>query len=375
MGCDFFASPANHVANEATITTLNYSTRMNTLHKHLFWFITMAIHLHLPSTALAQSQQQMPQDTSAVFAEALRLIDMPEPRFEGPFSEVDRQEEIEHAAPGTPCTFTTRDGKNLYAERFGAPASTTILALHGVGANNSELRHMAQLLHEATQAEVITLDWRGHGQSDGVPGDVNYADQYADDLADVVLTLRDQEPDNTLMIAAHSMGGGITLRYALRHQEAPVDGYVLFAPLLGSNAPTQRQGPANPDAEPFMNVHIPRLIGLYMMNSIGNHDYDTKPVIFLNRPADVLPNQYSYRSFASMAPEEYKKGLQALTAPLLVLVGSEDEAFIAEAYVPAVTENSDGQVHIIDGATHNGIREHLEAIQAVSQFAQTIVGK
>lgn len=64
---------------------------------------------------------------------------------------------------------------------------------------------------EATQAEVFAIDLRGHGKSDGKDGDVDYINQYADDLADIVSAIRKQKPKGKIIIAGHSMGGGVAL--------------------------------------------------------------------------------------------------------------------------------------------------------------------
>ena len=54
-----------------------------------------------------------------------------------------------------------------------------------------------------------------------------------------------------------------------------------------------------------------------------------------------------------LPPEDYKTGLNAVNVPMLVLIGSNDEAFFAEALQKAVLENNPGKVHIINNATHN----------------------
>ena len=78
---------------------------------------------------------------------------------------------------------------------------------------------------------------------------------------------------------------------------------------------------------------------------------------------------YSFRMNQGMAPQDYKKGLQAIKQPLLVLVGSSDEAFVAEAYEPAIKQHSRGEVYIVKGASHNGIRQSEEAMQKIKDWA------
>lgn len=72
-----------------------------------------------------------------------------------------------------------------------------------------------------------------------------------------------------------------------------------------------------------------------------------------------------------MAPEDYKDGLRAVDKPLLVIVGSEDEAFVASEYKPAITGYSAGEVVIIDGSTHNGIRHSSRAMETVKNWLKS----
>jgi hypothetical protein len=54
----------------------------------------------------------------------------------------------------------------------------------------------------------------------------------------------------------------------------------------------------------------------------------------------------------------------------MVLVGSQDEAFVASAFESAVNANSKGQIYIIEGVTHNGIRHSPEAMKIIKAWKQ-----
>ena len=71
-----------------------------------------------------------------------------------------------------------------------------------------------------------------------------------------------------------------------------------------------------------------------------------------------------------MAPEDYVTGLKAVKVPLLVIVGSKDEAFVASKFKPAVQKNSKGKVIVIEGATHEGIRHNKRAMEEVKTWFQ-----
>ncbi|MFN8253082.1 MAG: alpha/beta fold hydrolase [Ferruginibacter sp.] len=268
---------------------------------------------------------------------------------------------------GEPFYFLMRDGKKLFANKFSNASTNTIILLHGVLSSSYTMNRTAGLLREATKADVFALDFRGHGQSEGIAGDVAYIDQYADDLADVIAAIRKSKPTGKIIIAGHSMGGGIALRYAMKKNTTKVDGYLLFAPLLGDNAPTLPKPAATTDTttEPFLKLHIQRIIGLHLYNSIGIHQYDSLPVLFFNLPKEMPLTQYTYRSNKSMSPADYAAGLKSVKSPLLVIAGSKDEAFVSSAFQPAVQKYSKGKTIIVAEASHNGIRHSHEAMKAV----------
>jgi len=167
------------------------------------------------------------------------------------------------------------------------------------------------------------------------------------------------------------MGGGIILRYAMKKYAPSVDGYLLFAPHLGANAPTLKEEILETGQEPFVKLHINRIIGLKMINAIGETKYNDLPVLFFNLPLTMPTTKYSYRANESMYPLDYKDGLNAIDKPLLVVVGGNDEAFDANKYLAAVKENSTGEVYIIENETHNGIRHNAKTMAIISNWVNS----
>ncbi|SFF14591.1 alpha/beta hydrolase [Thermoflexibacter ruber] len=310
----------------------------------------------------------------SLIAEATKLINMPDPFFKAsqPTNidpEVIKEMGFEQAYKVNDYYFTVRDKRKIFAYQFPKKTKNTIILVHGVASTAYLYNKTAGLLQEATQAEVFAIDLRGHGKSEGKAGDVDYINQYADDLADIINIVRKQKPKGKIIIAGHSMGGGITLNYAMMNNKVKVDGYILFAPLLGHNSPAIPTPTGKVyQEEPFMKLHIMRIIGLKMLNDISNHSQDSLPVMFLNLPESDPLRSYSYRANQSMAPDDYKRGLQSVNVPALVLVGNKDEAFYAPAIEKAVLENSKADVIVIEGASHNGIRHHPKSYQAINHW-------
>lgn len=302
--------------------------------------------------------------------EATKLIHIPEPTFKpitqptGLNPEAIADMGFEQVYKSETRYFTVRDNKRIFAYKFPNRSENTIVLIHGVASSAYLYNKTAGLLQEATQAEIYAIDLRGHGQSDGNSGDVDYINQYVDDLADIIKEIRKEKPNGKIIIAGHSMGGGVALRYAMEKQYEQPDGFLLFAPLIGHNSPAFSQGQTtteNKAEEPFMKIHIERIIGLTMLNEIGNHDYDSLPVLFFNLPEAVPLRKYSYRANKSTTPDDYVAGLKAVDKPMLVLMGSEDEAFSASATKEAVLKNSNGGIQIIDKTSHNGVRHNAQS--------------
>jgi alpha-beta hydrolase superfamily lysophospholipase len=273
--------------------------------------------------------------------------------------------------------FKARDGTDLYARHFPANTNVTVLLLHGVGANSYLFNTSCGKIREAANAGIFALDLRGHGESGGRRGDVDYIGQYEDDVAEVIAEIRAKQPGGKLILAGHSMGGGIALRYAMKRGPSNVDGYLLFAPHLGFNSPTaySSQPQTGNTGEPEVKMQVYRIIGLFMLNIFGIVGYNDLGIAFFNIPSDSPQSPvdvYSYRAFSSVAPTDYKSALSAVEKPLLVVVGSNDEAFSVEHFKPVLAENSDGRLLLFDGIGHNGIMYDNAVIAAVGAWIRSL---
>ncbi len=296
---------------------------------------------------------------------ALILAFWPEPTFA-----VDPFPVAAHGtADFTPRQFTMRDGETLFARQFPADSDDTILLLHGVTSESAAFNTSAQKLRQVSKAEVVALDLRGHGQSGGASGDVDYIGQYEDDVADVISAIRAEKPNGRLILAGHSMGGGIALRYAQLADAPAVDGYLLFAPHLGIDAPTMpQQDPQTAEATAaYSQLHVPRLIGLIMLNNVGLKALNHLDTLFFNL-TDEVTHTYSFGATANSSPQAYAAALTAVDAPMLVVVGSNDEAFVAEEFETAVAAYSNGKVHVINGENHTSIVASATAMTIIENW-------
>lgn len=308
-----------------------------------------------------------------VLTAALGMILWGDPTFETPPDALPEAVaaagiSLEQPYPPAARTFRMRDGTVLSSQYLAADSKTTIVLVHGLLASSFELNRTSGLLREAGQAKVVAIDLRGHGGSAGAPGDTGYIGQYEDDLADVITQIRAGRPGGKIILAGHSMGGGIALRYAQKSGQPPVDGYLLFAPYLGWTSPTTPKEAGDTKAAQAMQVHVPRILGLTLMNAAGITAFNGLRTYFFNLPPELPLRSYSYRAMMGMSPEDYRPALKAVDKPLLVVVGSRDEAFKADEYELVIRSYSSGAVTMIPEATHDGVLRDARTMAAVSPW-------
>lgn len=133
---------------------------------------------------------------------------------------------------------TARDGTSLMGRHWDAknPFATLVL-VHGFGEHCGRYQPWAAHLI-ARGVQVVAIDLRGHGRSDGPRGVINSYDDFRADL-DVLLT-RARELhaplSGPLILMGHSMGGGIVLDHGLQG-EPGVDAIIASAPLIALAEP------------------------------------------------------------------------------------------------------------------------------------------
>ena len=82
---------------------------------------------------------------------------------------------------------------------------------------------------------------------------------------------------------------------------------------------------------------------------------------------------YTYRLNAGLAPRNFESDLRAIRVPLLLLVGSDDEAFVAEQYEPCVSRFAPhANVEIVNGASHMGIVAGPSAPPRIEEWLSTL---
>jgi pimeloyl-ACP methyl ester carboxylesterase len=107
----------------------------------------------------------------------------------------------------------TRDGVKLAFAETGS-GSPPIVLVHGWTCNHTYFA--PQRDHWAKRHRVVSVDLRGHGQSDKPKGPYTIAG-FADDVAWLCRELGLEKP----VVVGHSMGGMTAIELAARHPELP----------------------------------------------------------------------------------------------------------------------------------------------------------
>jgi non-heme chloroperoxidase len=262
---------------------------------------------------------------------------------------------LDYSGLPAPSTYRARDGSDLPVRHYPAQTDVVLVLVHGSGYHSRYLLPLARSVSEADVAQVYTPDLRGHGVSPARRGDVDYIDQLEDDLADLLAHIREQTPDARIVVGGHSSGGGLAVRFAGSPYGDQAAAYLLLAPFLKHDAPTTRT-----DAGGWARPKVGRIVGLSVLNGFGVHAWDDSVVIEFEMPENVRDGTetlaYTHRLNTGFAPRAFDEDLAAVEVPLLVLVGADDEAFIAEQFPATIGAHAPkGVVQIVPATSHMGI--------------------
>jgi alpha-beta hydrolase superfamily lysophospholipase len=260
------------------------------------------------------------------------------------------------ARKGTAIAFRT------YLTETAAPGPDRVaIAIHGSSATSASLHPLAKALR-AEGVGVYAPDIRGHGKT-GHRGDIDYAGQLDDDLADLVGVVRARHPGARIVLLGFSSGGGFALHAAAALGEA-FDRTVLLSPMLGRRSPTV-PGSVYAWARPF----VPRIIGLSILDRLGVHAFEHLPVLaFAIPPGNPagLTGAYSFRLTRAFATRDYAADLRRAPRPVAVIVGEKDQLFTAALFEPTVhAVRPDVPVTVIPDLNHIEITTGPRAVPAI----------
>lgn len=285
-------------------------------------------------------------------------------------SVVDPFASIDYAGLPACERYSARDGASLAYRTYAAGEGLIVLLIHGSAGSSSSMHTMAKALQEAG-ITVYVPDLRGHGENQP-HGDVAYIGQLDDDLVDFVNAMHPRHPEAKWALVGFSSGGGFALRVAAGPVGQSFQRYLLLAPYLRYDAPTQRQnapaGQASEQKQVWAVPAVQRMIALGTLNSAGIHAFDWLPVIyFAVLPNAAVTSSYSWRMLLNFQPDEdYAADIRAVSKLMQVLVGEKDELFLPDKFEAVFdAERKDIPVAILPGLGHVDMVTNPLAIQAV----------
>lgn len=262
----------------------------------------------------------------------------------------------------------TRDSSKIFCRVYNSENKDIMILIHGSGSESRYLASLARSIADAKIATVLTPDLRGHGESEGKRGDIDYIGQLENDIEDLIMYSKQNLGAKKFVLAGHSSGGGFVLRFIGNPKNTRVDKAIMLAPYLGYEAPTVK-----PNSGGWVTVAIKRIVGLSMLNNIGIRVLNGLPVLFFNLPEaynDKLQvPSYSFRMMVNFTPRNYREEIKKIDIPCLVLVGQEDESFYPEqfqlAFEPA---KMFVKTEILDSTKHLSLVSNHETFERIKEW-------
>jgi alpha-beta hydrolase superfamily lysophospholipase len=233
------------------------------------------------------------------------------------------------------------------------PRGVVILA-HGLGEHARRYDHVAARFGREGLI-TFALDHRGHGRSGGKRVLVKDISEYTGDFDTLVGIAATEHPGLTRIVLGHSMGGGIVFAYGVEHPD-DYDLMVLSGPAVAAQLAVS---PLLRRVAKTMGAIAPGLPLQALDASAVSRDpavvdaYNTDPLVYHGKiPGGVARTLL-------LVGETMPQRAPSLTAPLLVVHGSDDRLIPAEGsrlLVDAVG-STDVELKIYPGLYHEVFNE------------------
>jgi acylglycerol lipase len=232
------------------------------------------------------------------------------------------------------------------------PRALVVIA-HGASEHSSRYAHVGERLASAGYA-VYALDHRGHGRSQGKRAQLDRLDHVVADLRAFVDLAAGRHPGVPVYLLGHSMGGAISIAYAVRHQDT-LAGLLLS----GAVADPHAANAATRALSKVVSAIAPDL-GVYAVDaSLVSRD----PDVVRDYEQDPLNHhgKLPARTVAELtgAVARFPDEVAELRLPLLVMHGGDDGLVpvAASRMVHERAGSEDKTLEIWDGLYHEILNE------------------
>ena len=235
-------------------------------------------------------------------------------------------------------------------------AGLPVLFTHGYQASRAMWEPQRQAL--SSNNRIVTWDLRGHGDS-GIPDDPS---KYSHELlmSDMVALLDHLGIDETVLLG-HSLGGYASLYFYLDHPKR-VKGLVLFGSGPGYRD-AEARGKWNDMAERFASSVETK--GLEILKRASQEVSSAN-----HRSATALA--HAARGMLAQQDSRVMDAIATIDVPTLVIIGTEDKAFIGSSEYMA-KKIPGAELVKIDGAGHAANMEKPDEFNAaLSSFLSSV---
>lgn len=203
--------------------------------------------------------------------------------------------------------FETTGGLRLFERRWSpaGQARAVVVIVHGYAEHSGRYEWTAARLTERGYG-VEALDLRGHGRSEGGRVFVNSFEEYHDDLERFLARGRARNPGLPLFLLGHSMGGGIVTSFVIARKP------VLAGALLSGSALLSPR-PAAPPSKP-----APLPASAISRDPAVVAAYENDPLVYRG-----VPRTGRAPAWAG-AFKMVQEGMESITAPILIMHGTDD---------------------------------------------------
>lgn len=199
-----------------------------------------------------------------------------------------------------------------------SPVRAVVVLAHGLSEHSGRYGWTAEQLGRRGYA-TFALDHRGHGRSAGARAYIDRIDNTVADLDQLVDAASAAHPDCPLFLLGHSVGGCISIAYAVKHQDK-LDGLLLSAPLAALEAASLVERVAG-----HVLSRIAPKVGVIDIDSATVsrdpavvRDYDSDPLNHRGK----LPARTVHELASTVA--RFPEDLPGVRLPLLLMHGTDD---------------------------------------------------
>ncbi len=229
----------------------------------------------------------------------------------------------------------------------------TVVVVHGLGEHSGRYEHVAEALVAAGCA-VYALDHRGHGHSGGHRALIDRFSHAVEDIDQLLELARREQPRRPLFLLGHSMGGALSLSYALRNP-GKLYGLILSGPAVALDGAPPLMGPISR----ILSAVLPRL-GMFSVDpSLVSRD--PAAVERYSRDPFNLRGKVPARTLGEIVRfvQSLPAALPALQLPLLVLHGRDDKlaGVSGSEMVMAKVSAKDKTLNVYEGLYHEIFNE------------------